>query len=973
LVRRLLALLALLLVSPAAARAASQPPDLEWRTLETTHFYVHYASRNEASARRLAAVAEPVHALLSRDIKWVPDEKTHLLLIDYVDITNGSAIPIPYNTIEIYATPPAPNSALGDLDDWYRLVLTHEYTHILHLDQGFGPAKVTRDLLGRSFISVFGGLPVPFTPFPNFFVPKWMIEGYATLDETRHTTAGRGDSSYTAMVLRMAALDGTFFPLDKGSGEEGEWPGGSFRYLFGEAFLDYLASEHGIEKVNGMFHLNAYGLTPLLIDVPAFVKLDTVLEREWWAWEARVREASRGRLAAVQREGETVPKLLTSEGWETRNPRLAPDGKTLYVTVSNNYSYSHVDALDLATGARRTVFERNSNLGPAVPSRDGRYLYFAQFETYRKFHLYGDVYRFDLRTRNVKRMTVGARILSLDVAPDGAALAAVQNGLGAQALVLYRVAGDKLVRERTLATGERRVFDTPRFSPDGARVAYASWLPGGYVDLFIADRAGHETRLTHDRYLDVAPAFTPAGELLFSSERSGIFNLYRLAATSTTGTAPVRVTNVIGGLFESEPAADGEAYAVSYAGHGFNVARVRLEPGLPTVLLPDRPAFTASYPDSFSAPSEPYAPGATLWPRAWTPIVNWALTPGARPLNANTSPLNGLEAGLAVAGRDVLGFHAYDLTAVYNRELAAPGAQLTYTYDRLTPSLSLSLESMPQRAALRDTGEGPSDAVPGVRTNGAAASVTYPFPHARHVSSVQLAYGFDFDEEFGDLLHAGGPVSRRRGTALVRLRYDSTREFAITFGPQAGSYAALTGRLVAPEFGADYSNAAVLGDARRYVSLPYRQTLALQAQAGVAEKSDFFGPFTLGGLGSRATDTDVGDLPLRGFATGTQDGARIVKAGGEYRFPIWFLKRGLPYWGTFPGILDQLHGALFVEAGSAWDAAPDMLAAAGGELILDFTVGYWIPVSLGVGVAAPLAGGDGSGPTIYVTTSHVNF
>lgn len=969
-VRLLLALALLLLVSPAAW-AASVPPDLDWRTLETTHFYIHFADRNEASARRLAAIAEPVHRKLTADLKWAPEEKTHVVLVDFLDITNGSAIPLPYNTIEIYATPPAPNSALGDLDGWFRLVFTHEYTHILHLDQGYGPSKITRDLLGRSLVGVFGGFPVPFLPFPNLFIPRWMIEGYATHEETRHTTAGRGASAYTAMVLRMAALDGEFFPLDKGSGEEGEWPGGAFRYLYGEAFLEYLAEKHGSAKVNAMFHANAYGLTPLLIDVPAFAKLDTTLESEWRAWESGVHGAAKERLGAVQKQGETVPKPLTDEGWETRHPRLSPDGKTLYLTVANNYSYPHVDAIDLATGERTTLFERNSQLGPAVPSRDGRYIYYAQYETYRKFHTYGDIYRFDLATQASQRLTVGARVLALDVSPDGSMLAAVQNGLDGQALVLYRIAGGKAVRAKVLAGGAQRVFDVPRFAPDGARIAYSSWLPGGFVDIFTVDLAGAETRLTEDRYLDIAPVFSADGALLFASDRTGIYNLYRLPATAAAG--PARVTNVIGGLFESEPLPDGKVYAVTYGGHGFNIARVNLEPApLEDALLPPRPAYVERYAAPFSGPSTEYAPGSMLWPRDWQPIVNWSFMPGGRPYTADGA-LRSLEAGLATSGYDALGRHSYSLEAFYNRELASPGVLFDYNYDRYTPTFSLAIESLPLRAALRDTGEGSDGAVPGVRSQGAAFFVTYPFPHARYRWDLQGGYGFSHEEEFGDLLHAGGPVSRRRGTSLVRVRYDSTRFFGITFGPQAGTLAALSGRFVAPELGADYSNASALGDLRHYVSLPYRQTIALQAQGGIAEKSDYFGPFVLGGFSTRSTATDVGDLPLRGFEFGAQDGSRIVKASAEYRFPVWLIKRGVPFWGTFPGLLDQLHGAAFVDAGSAWNTSPALLAAAGGELILDFTLGYWVPVSLGVGVAAPLAGGTGEGATIYVTTGKVNY
>lgn len=943
---------------------------MAWHTLETTHFLLHYAARNEATARRLGAMVEPIHERLSADMNWSPDEKTHVVLIDYLDIANGSAIPVPYNTIEIYLTPPGINSVLGDYDDWLRLVFTHEYTHILHLDQSLGPAAMTRDLLGRTAIGLVGPLPVPFAPFPNLFIPRFLVEGYATFDESRHTTAGRGDSAYTAMVLRMAVLDDEFFPIDKGSGEEGEWPGGSFRYLYGEQFLDYLVDKHGIDKVNATFHKNAWGLTPFLIDFPAYLAMDATLEGEWKEWQRSLSLEARKELAAVQSRGETVPLLVTFTDWETRNPRLAADKRTLYYTVANNYSYPHVRALDLATGRAETLFQRNSHLGPAVPDPSGRYIYYAQLETHRKFHIYGDVYRYEIATGDVARLTHGERILSLDIAPDGKHLVAVKNYLSGQALVLYRIDGDKLAVERTLVAGDQRTFDAPRFSPDGSRIAYASWLPGGYADVFVIDRAGRETRLTHDRYIDIGAVFTPDGRAVqFSSTRSGIYNLYRIAADATGPTAPLtRLTNVIGGAFESDLLTDDVALAVVYGGEGFNVARVRLDAvdAAPGAWPADRPAFTAAYPERFTGPVAPYAPGRTLWPRYWQPLLNYTLYPGGTP--------ESLQSGVAVSGYDVLRFHTYNVTAYYDRGLERPGAVAQYTYDGFTPTLSTAFESTPNAGALVDTGIGDYADQPGVYTLGAGIGLTLPFPQMRRHVSLGGSYQYFYDREFGDLQHAGGPIARRTGQATLRAVYDSTRYFGIGIGPQDGALVGVAGRAIAPGLGADHSNVLGLLDVRRYFTLPHRQVIALQAQGGVAQPSDFVGPFIVGGPDARLGIDDFQVLPLRGFAFGAADGDKVVKGSAEYRYPLALIKRGVPIWGTFPFLADQLHGAIFAEGAQVWRFGYEkqVLASVGAELTFDFTVGYLAPLSLGLGVAVPVAG-PVRGVGLYVTFTKVNF
>jgi len=54
------------IVSPAVPhsplrRRRFQPPELEWKTIETEHFYVHYHDGAERTARVVAKVAEDVY------------------------------------------------------------------------------------------------------------------------------------------------------------------------------------------------------------------------------------------------------------------------------------------------------------------------------------------------------------------------------------------------------------------------------------------------------------------------------------------------------------------------------------------------------------------------------------------------------------------------------------------------------------------------------------------------------------------------------------------------------------------------------------------------------------------------------------------------------------------------------------------------------------------------------------------------
>ena len=104
--------------------------------------------------------------------------------------------------------------------------------------------------------SIFGRLY-----FPNAIQPEWLIEGLATFEETELTAGGRGRSPGSAMILRMAALEGPFPTLDQMAVLPDAWPAGQVPYLFGESFLRHLAERFGRDKVADLSR--AYGGSPL--------------------------------------------------------------------------------------------------------------------------------------------------------------------------------------------------------------------------------------------------------------------------------------------------------------------------------------------------------------------------------------------------------------------------------------------------------------------------------------------------------------------------------------------------------------------------------------------------------------------------------------------------------------------------------------------------------------------------------------
>jgi outer membrane protein assembly factor BamA len=104
--------------------------------------------------------------------------------------------------------------------------------------------------------------------------------------------------------------------------------------------------------------------------------------------------------------------------------------------------------------------------------------------------------------------------------------------------------------------------------------------------------------------------------------------------------------------------------------------------------------------------------------------------------------------------------------------------------------------------------------------------------------------------------------------------------------------------------------------------------------------------FSAGGAGPKPGGFDV-ELSaiglLRGFDESDVVGDRAAVVNVDYRFPLAWVQRGI---GTWPVFLRAVHGAVFADAGHAWDRrfrSSDVRRSVGGELSVDAVFG---PVGL---------------------------
>ena len=227
---RLLVTLAVLLlvVSTATGAGAANDPALDWWTIETPHFRVHYEKNLEPVAERVALLSEDIHRRLIGPMGRVPRKRTEVLITDVTDNSNGSATSNPTNIVRLFVTSPGDLSSLGDYDDWMLGLQTHEYTHILHTDNSSGVPGIINAVLGTTLV-------------PNQLQPRWILEGLAVVYESEFSSGGRIRSSLFDAFLRADYLDDNFATLAQMSSQPRRYPGGTMYYLYGGRFMRWIA------------------------------------------------------------------------------------------------------------------------------------------------------------------------------------------------------------------------------------------------------------------------------------------------------------------------------------------------------------------------------------------------------------------------------------------------------------------------------------------------------------------------------------------------------------------------------------------------------------------------------------------------------------------------------------------------------------------------------------------------------------
>lgn len=970
-------------------------PKLNWRTISTDHFNVHFPHDLEQQAIKASGYLEEAYTKLTPKFNWKPWGRTEILVTDSNDSANGTTTTVPYNWIVLRLASPNPDSVLAGYDNWLRELIFHEYAHVLHLDQYGGIMTIPRIFFGKIIA-------------PNGTTPGFIREGISTYIETSESSGGRGRSSYAEMMLRTAILNNSFLKIDEADGLMWRWPSYQGMYIYGVKFMQYLVDRFGEDRLM-KFH-NEMSKSPYLYAVNhqarhVFkdieyqskkvhnhydkVRKDGTPRSEtfydlWKDWKKELEVKYAKQKEELSAKGLTEFEKIAGGETVLSHPAASSDGKHFAYSRQRVTAPSEIHLVDQETGKDKIISKKRIATGITF-SPDGKKLIYSSLGGYKTYNYISDLYLYDIEKKKTKRLTTGQRASDPSFAPDGNSVIFVKQDGGSSWLATLDIEKNEIKDlNKPESLTDFYQFATPVYSPDGKWLAFSSWqLKGddtGAWDLFVAptDDLKKTIKISDDFALDAHPVWGADNKTLyFASDKTGVNNIFKVTIKKQKGALPVsQVTNVLTGVYQPFVSQDEKTlYVQYYNGDGFDirktslggkeikqdyVSKISLLPKDKTLQIKEKENVEPKENDIQSKKYSPFGKSLFL-PRFVIP---------------NLATLdNGVMVGAFTGGTDPLRRHTWIGGATYRTDLSDyVGYYFNYAYSRYRPTFSLG--SMGYAVKYGSYTFCQKDAngqcIPGTiysknlfekRLRG-STTMTIPFGK----SAFGLGYFFEnwgsnfTSAELAGLAANGFGISLGRyAGASVSYVYGNAERYLSSISNEHGMILRSNFTITDRWLGANKGNEQRIfaGDLREYLNLPWaNHILALRVGGGMVWGDQMNqGTFTLGGAlgeGTMGGGSSLYYFPLRGINVASLSDTRAMLLSGEYRFPIISPQRGF---GTTPFYIQAFHFAPFVDFGNAWGPNTKMgsyffnnfLLSTGAELRGDFIIGHGLPFTGRIG------------------------
>ncbi len=567
-------------------------PELNWHTIETEHFYIHYHDETERSAREGAEVAEKIYPHITGLYQHEPKSKTHLIFIDTDDFSNGAAYYYD-NKIYIWATPL--DYDLRGSHRWLQNVITHEFTHIISIQKAM---KASTKIPGAYFQwmgyeeykrkDVLYGFPNRLVsyPVPGTVVPPWLAEGVSQYmyDGATWDTW----DSHRDMILRDRVLNDKLLSFDEMNSFGKKGIGNESVYNAGYALCRFIGVKYGSDAfrriMDELSHPLQFSISSAM--EKAVGKAGTSIYDDF----AHTLEKRYAFLTQSVRSHQETGRVLLHEGTTNIYPVWNPDG-TAFAYLSNKgndyFGQTELYVYDLASGEDKKILGGISSAVAWHPNGNKLYISRRPERPNRHGSRFYDIYEYDLAKEEDRRLTVDARAFSPVYIAKDSTLAYLGTYDGSQNIHLLKLStgarfqitdfqDHRMIHSLKYdAAEDRLIFD---YTNNHFRnIGYYAFADSSLGDLL-------NEPLWDERNLTI----TPDGKMIYADDRTGIYNLYFLdPATGAQGF----ITNVLGGAFMPSISAQGKILYSLYDNGQYNIAILDSFKVLPDTVVGYSPTY----------------------------------------------------------------------------------------------------------------------------------------------------------------------------------------------------------------------------------------------------------------------------------------------------------------------------------------------------------------------------------------------
>ncbi len=536
--------------------AQENPPDLQWKQIETKHATIIFSKELSKEALRVANLLDYIYDFETQTLKTKP-KSIPVLLFNQSTTANGFAGLRPRRSVW-FTTPEQSAVELGNVD-WLTTLGTHEYRHVVQYSKI--NSRITRIL--STLYGQTGQL------MGQFSIPYWFFEGDAVCTETAFSEGGRGRIPQFNMQIRTMLVNGVKYSYNKAKLQSYKdmYP---THYHLGWLLTSYARKQYGADIFDKVISsTTAFPIWPYAFSMS--VKYHTG-NNERQLYDKTMNELGNEWKTQTDKTIKTDFNKINihkKRCWTNYNdPHYLPDSSI----IVRRGSLDNISALFqiFPNGTEKKITDSDAGMISVA----GTKVTWARQNPDKRWGLrdYSDIVIYDVSTKKEIQLTKKGKYFAPALSPDGSTIAAVKYGSDMNCF---------LALIDTQTGNEIQVFDfknhflrTPQWATDGKEIVFtASKIGGSDLEIINIETGKIETVLPYSSENIGRPVFYQ-DYIIYNSPRSGIDNIY---AVNRNTKQIYQIVSSQFGAFNPKIKGDKMLY-IDYQINGYDIAAINLRP-----------------------------------------------------------------------------------------------------------------------------------------------------------------------------------------------------------------------------------------------------------------------------------------------------------------------------------------------------------------------------------------------------------